>query len=347
MIKKFLNILSIIFLGIGIIGIIASLSDLDIELFLFYFIWSLLGLLFCHLTRISDQDPKESSVEKDPVEEKFIEEESKKADLQNEHNEPEITGTKSAEENTTNNCSSTELHTEIHNDSEEKKSSVEISLDDLEDKKELQYEHSKHKWYIYGNYTHPETGERWSSKYIYNDVEVERIDPSFSEIFQYDSVDIVKESSTDHLITIKFFDKVLGYLKNTKIEEMANDYLNRNEEVHAQIEKMTDDTIFLRMFFCKKRAILYPPVDPITVKLVGNKSEMMQDNIDCCCEGDEIYVEKDWDKEKYLVWAGSYEIGYVPKSKQEYLEKLDMAGYEFGGEIIEISDIVKVKIQPQ
>lgn len=343
MLKKILNRASTIFLGIGILGIIVGLLDLDIGLILFYLVWSLLGTLFCHITRTPDQNQKnkekthaKTESSKNNIEVKKIEKPTIKESAHinhdiAEHKEKIIT---KDEEN--------EIQKEQSKDTQEENSKVEF-----DSQEELQYKHSEYKWYIYKNFTNKETGEEWRAKYIYDSVEIERIDPSFSEIFEYDSVDILQETNDNHVITVKFFDRTLGYLKNRQIEDMANDFLNRKEEVRAQIERVTNDTIFLRMYFCKLKSILCPPVDPITIKLVGNKSEMMQDNIDCCCEGDEIYVEEDPDKEKYIVWSGPYEIGYVPKSKQEYLEDLDMDGYEFGGEIVEISDSVKVKIQPQ
>lgn len=346
MLKKVLNTASIIFLGIGILGTISGLLDFDIGIILFYLVWSLLGILFCRLTITPDQSKKseeESSVRTESGEKHTevtkIEEPNVK-----ENNHVDYNVVNPQEEIITKNKES-----EKAEEPEERFENApkENSKEEYDSQDELQYEHSKYKWYIYKNFTDPKTGEEWRAKYIYNSVEIERIDPSFSEIFEYDSVDIVQETNDSHVIAVKFFDRTLGYLKNRRIEDMANDFLNRKEEVRAQIERVASDTIFLRMYFCKLKSILCPPVDPITVKLVGNKNEMMQDNIDCCCEGDEIYVEEDPDKRKYLVWSGSYEIGYVPKSKQEYLEDLDMNGYEFGGEIVEISDSVKVKIQPQ
>lgn len=64
-VKKILNTASTIFLGIGILGIIAGLLDFDIGIILFYLVWSLLGILFFHLTETPDQNQKteeESSV---------------------------------------------------------------------------------------------------------------------------------------------------------------------------------------------------------------------------------------------------------------------------------------------
>lgn len=355
MLKKILNTASTIFLGIGILGIIAGLLDFDIGIILFYLVWSLLGILFFHLTETPDQNQKteeESSVRaessKKPIEYIKTQESNVKENIHEDYN------VKPQEENITKNEEIEKAKGQSEDDPKENSKentcvnhNIVKSQEEFDSQDELQYEHSKYKWYIYKNFTEPKTGEEWRAKYIYDSVGIERIDPSFSEIFEYDSVDIVQEVNDSHVIVVKFFDRTLGYLKNRRIEDMANDFLNRKEEVRAQIERVTNDTIFLRMYFCKLKSILCPPVDPITVKLVGNKNEMMQDNIDCCCEGDEIYVEEDPDKRKYLVWSGSYEIGYVPKSKQEYLEDLDMNGYEFGGEIVEISDGVKVKIQPQ
>lgn len=377
MVKRILNILSNIFLIFGILGIIVGLLNLSIGLLLFYLVWTLLGVLFSHLTQTkpdkqnnvsattskgdsadidhhieSIKTPKSEIVNDSIESENDISEEPKKIHSQFKES-IDCTSSKINEIDNVpdDNFNNLDLQSSNNIDENTNKNQIadnessESTPDDSTKQETLHYEHSKYKWYIYHNYMNPETGERWSSKYTYNEVAVERVNPSFSEIFQYDTVDIVQETIDNHIIAVKFFDNILGYLKNKKIEDMANDFLSRGEEVHAQIEKITEDTIYLRMFFCKRRSDIFKPVKPFTVKLVGNKNEEMQDNIDCCYEGEEIYAERDGDR--YLVWAGAFEIGYIPKSKLEYLENLDDKGYEFIGEIVEISDGVKVKIQPQ
>lgn len=223
-------------------------------------------------------------------------------------------------------------------------------------KSNLKYEHNSFKFWFYSSYTKKSTGERWISKYEYKSIGIYRPDPSFKEIFPYDAVDIVQEPENpfdNRAIAVKFHDNTLGYLYKGQHQDMANDFISRGDEVKAQVEKIDNDKIYLRLFFCKRRHEVLEPVKPFVVKLTGNGNEEMQGNIDVCSVGDILSVEMDYEKEKYLVCRETLDLGYIPKSKQEYMEQLEREKYEFTGKIVSISEndsekyIVKVEIQPE
>lgn len=221
---------------------------------------------------------------------------------------------------------------------------------------DLKYEHNSFKFWFYNSYNKKATGERWVSKYEYKNIRIYRPDTSFKEIFPYDAVDVVQEPDNpfdNKAIAIKFCGNTLGYLYKGQHQDMANDFINRGDEVKAQIEKIDNDNIYLRLFFCKRRKEVLKPVDSFIVKLTGNGNEEMQGNIGVCSVGDEVSIEMDYEKEKYLVSTNMLDLGYIPKSKQEYMEQLEQEKYEFSGEITSITEndnekyVIKIEIQPE
>ena len=54
-----------------------------------------------------------------------------------------------------------------------------------------------------------------------------------------------------------------------------------------------------------------------------------------CSEGEEVDLEYDSEKNKYLVTSCSSEIGYIPESKTSYISDLENDGYFPLGEIQE------------
>ncbi len=219
------------------------------------------------------------------------------------------------------------------------------------------YEHNNFHVFIFDDYTKKQDGSKWLSKYTYDYVKIYRPDVSFKELFDYDSLNVLQEPQNKYdekAIVLKFCENTVGYLYKGKLQDMANDYISKGYEVHAQIQKIENDDIFIKLFFCQPRSLLLEPIDPFTVKLVSNGNEEMQNNISCCSVSDNISVEMDYGKEKYLVVVDNIDIGYIPKNKQSYLSELEKKRYEFSGKITEINEnedtgkySVKVEIQPQ
>lgn len=178
----------------------------------------------------------------------------------------------------------------------------------------------------------------WSAKYKYDDVPVYRPDASFSELFEYDSVDVVLEPENPYdskAVSFVFHGNTIGYLNKGTLQDMIHDFLNRGDLVKAQVQKIESDKVYLKLFFCCKRSELLPAVDSFSVKLVSNSKQEWQDNIALCSEGEEVDLEYDFEKDKYLVTSCNCEIGYIPESKTSYISTLEDKGYFPIGEIQE------------
>lgn len=196
-------------------------------------------------------------------------------------------------------------------------------------------------------------GIRWLAKYQYHDVLLKRVNISFDELYEYDYLD-VQERNNGADIIFTFHGNDIGVLVSDFLLAMTRDFLERHEPIKAQVQKIQSDVITIRLYFYKPRAEVLERKDSINVKLIGNSGEEMQSSISCCDENDEVYIERDIDKERYVVWSGAHEIGYTPASIYETLYDLDVAGYALEGHItkIEYNDdtdkfSVWVDIRPQ
>lgn len=178
------------------------------------------------------------------------------------------------------------------------------------------------------------TGQRWVAKYKYYNVNIKRT-TNFNEIFPCDYLDI--EVKEDGCAVFSFCGNEIGTLDKTQKSEMVKDFLHRGDIVKAQVQSI-NEKIALRLFFFKRREEVILEQEPFTVTLTANSNDNMQCNIESCNEGDEVELEYDFDKEKYLVSTKLYEIGYIPKSKHEYVESLENNGYEFSGHIVQIKE---------
>ncbi len=222
----------------------------------------------------------------------------------------------------------------------------------------LKYEHNKIKAFLFDSYISEQDGNVWVSKYTYKNVGIYRMDTSFKELFAYDILDVFKEPDNEYdkrAVVLKFHGNTIGYLYKGGLQKVVNNFLSKGDEVHAQIEEVNGDKIFLRLFCCKKISDL-SDVESFSVKLTENQNEEMQEDISIWCNVDDyVSIEWDSDKEKYLVstYYGVGGIGYIPKPKSKYIEELEEEGYEFSvkiTKIIENSDTDKlnviVEIQP-
>lgn len=231
-----------------------------------------------------------------------------------------------------------------------------VSNNEMAPLNNLLYEHNSIRLEFFNSFTVAATGEKWLCVYKYENVEIFRPDASFSEIFEYDVVDIIPEPTNPYdpnAISIQFHKNILGYLYKGTIQDMVHDFLKRKELIRATIQKIDGTKIYLKLFFCKPRNLVLPQQESIIVNLSGNTNENMQENIEYCQIGDKISVDYDFDEEKFCVLCNNLEIGYVPKSQHNILQKLEDKKYEFSGEILDIKEnkaeknVVTVKIQPE
>jgi hypothetical protein len=233
---------------------------------------------------------------------------------------------------------------------------VDLNNQNLSPNNSLLYEHNPIKLGLFDSFTVNETGKKWLCVYKYENVEIYRPDVSFSEIFEYDIVDIIPELNNPHnsdIVSVQFHGNILGYLSKGTIQDMVHDFLKRGELIRAIVQKIDGTKIFLKIYFYKPRNSVLTHQEPIIVRLSGNTNQDMQENIGYCQHGDKISIDYDFDKDIYCVFCDDLEIGYIPKSQTAILQELEADRYDFSGEIIDISEnasekyVVKVKIQPE
>ncbi len=166
--------------------------------------------------------------------------------------------------------------------------------------------------------------ELFELKYEYNDVNLATIDKSinFSAIKPNEPCRLETEPDNEYdnkAIAVYFEGVKIGYIKKGRFQDMYHDFVARKEAIDATISKVVEQEIYINLKF-------YKYVDPIKYlenncetkrfKLTGNTSDDYQEEISFISEGDEVNYTWDYDKSKY----GS-DIGFFPKSAEEYLER--------------------------
>lgn len=125
----------------------------------------------------------------------------------------------------------------------------------------------------------------------------------------------------------------IGYMYRTVIKDMVNDYIDADCPVLAHISSIDDEEQKIRIFIAFYGSTFSKTIDSKLVKsgfiesgkeykLTGNRNEIMQEYISCMSAGEEVELEYDFDKEKYLVYGiGGLEIGYLPKAAEKYEDR--------------------------
>lgn len=110
---------------------------------------------------------------------------------------------------------------------------------------------------------------------------------------------------------------IIGALDQSRICEMVDDWIHRNEPILAYFSSAYDEkreyNLAVAFYRDKFKYLIRKHPDAKKYKLIGNRSEEMQGNIGDLKEGQPLTVEYDYDKEKYAVLDG-WEIGYLPAS---------------------------------
>lgn len=110
--------------------------------------------------------------------------------------------------------------------------------------------------------------------------------------------------------------KKIGYLKKGRLQDMYHDFIDRDEKVTATISKIENGNVFIRLCFYKDVIQeLEKNHETECYKLTGNRNSEMQDAIFLSTEGDELYYNWNYEKEKYET-----DIGYFPESANQYLD---------------------------
>lgn len=163
-------------------------------------------------------------------------------------------------------------------------------------------------------------------KYHYDHVQVftpKDFTIDYDHVIPGDEVIFVQDPSNvydPHAVLIKHPSCNLGYLYKNKLYNMANEYLNAGLPVYGHIDSMDDEENKLTVFMAFYGAVSVPQKTK-PYKLTGTKGKAAQEAIDSLSEGDEVFVEYDYEKEKYIVHDYMGEnIGSLPKSAEEHAE---------------------------
>lgn len=124
-------------------------------------------------------------------------------------------------------------------------------------------------------------------------------------------------------VSVSIDGRIIGTIPDNRQKDMIIDFTKNNEPIYAILTANNDSgsgQMFLAFYRLPKYQKLLKRGDSHqSFKLSGTGKEEYQENILLCSEGDEVEVEFDDDKEKYLASCG-LEIGYFPKKAEPLLE---------------------------
>lgn len=126
-------------------------------------------------------------------------------------------------------------------------------------------------------------------------------------------------------IAIYHKDVKIGYMYKGKLRDMLNDYAKADNLDFLAVSRFWVDKPMYDLFFYqklptfKRRMRKRPDFKECT--LTGNKNEDMQESIDCCEAGEMVTVWPDFDKDRFEATCHGLDIGYFPKSLNDYLEE--------------------------
>lgn len=142
----------------------------------------------------------------------------------------------------------------------------------------------------------------------------------------------------NHAVGLKLHNQLVGYLYRGKLQDMANDWIEKNLPLRAQLTACTRDRnraevtlVFYGLRQYEKHLSKYP--DAKQYRLIGTKKAEFQENLSLCECGEYCTLDYDVDSGKYLV-AADLEIGYLPSSAANLIERDGEDAYD-----IFISDI--------
>lgn len=138
-------------------------------------------------------------------------------------------------------------------------------------------------------------------------------------------------------VMLKIGTTKIGYMYRGKLQDMANDFLNRHKSIVAYVSKIDtiSNEIFMNIGFYRKPFKRYE--NSTTFKLTGNTNKDMQEIIQWANDDADVEFYYDYEKEKFCASIFGGDIGYAPKSKNDLLEACE-EDYEACIESIEEND---------
>ena len=170
---------------------------------------------------------------------------------------------------------------------------------------------------------------------------IKKMQPDYATLNLGDNLMFVQEPNNPYdkkAIAVYDNDSKIGYLYKGKLQDTINDFIRRGDAISAYIKSIDVDKPEIMMFIG-----LYKEVSPYwklmhmgapfkTYKLTGNKSDEMQEAIGFIDDYSDVGYLYDYDKEKYMASSDYGDLGYFPKSANQYLDD------ECEAYVVEIAD---------
>lgn len=168
-------------------------------------------------------------------------------------------------------------------------------------------------------------------KYQYEDVKIFTPDDLNVRVLDFNIGDTACLQLEPHniydskAVLVKSNNNSLGYIYRGTIQDMVHDWKEKELPIWCVISDIDDEshTFWLDIAFYKTP----PRTRPVKIfRLIGNKSEEMQENIAFSSEGEIISYNYDFERDKYEAISGDI-LGYFPASANELLEAESAEAY--------------------
>ncbi|MBE6022574.1 MAG: DUF4428 domain-containing protein [Cellulosilyticum sp.] len=148
-----------------------------------------------------------------------------------------------------------------------------------------------------------------------------------------------------HAIKVIYHNQCIGYIPQNNLQSMMKAYYeDPNGQVRGFIQRVNEHNKEIQIglgFYkqlTKEELKKVPHMDVSLIKT--SKKDFMgtsrQEHLDCVSEGDEVYLEYDYETETYLVTDDcANELGEISKSKSQKLQEYEDEGKTFYGVILE------------
>ena len=153
-------------------------------------------------------------------------------------------------------------------------------------------------------------------------------------------------------IGVKYNEQLIGYLYKNKLRDWVAETDADNDQCVLPVSVYWDTKPVLGLYFYRSAASYAQQMKNRDgfkkYTLGGNSGEEMQFNISSCTAGEQVYIEYDPDRERYVAMVDGHEIGLFPFSAEDYL-----ASYtDFEARILDITErenrkqVVSIMIAP-
>ena len=151
-----------------------------------------------------------------------------------------------------------------------------------------------------------------------------------SKINAYVSFKQEPENKYDNnAVAVIYKEKKIGYLYKGKLQDMVNDYINRNFTIIAKFD--TESTLCIA--FYRHLSNLKKEYDSFIISLTKlSKKDCFDskrsENLELCSAGDDVELMYDYESERYIAICNGSEIGEVNEANSQKLsERIESCNY--------------------